>query len=155
MSAHSLKTCWQISTRLTIFLLVFLLWIQWPMREILWGNARLFNDFGQIVFAFFWVLAFAVACTTQSHLQLTSSERIKPRNSLWTSIWSLALTLPWALFVVYSGWPLLWHSVHDNEKFPDSYSPGFFLIKFALVLLPVGLLLAGWKSIMKASRVEY
>jgi len=154
MSAFNLKICRLISTRISIFLLVFLLWIQWPMRVFSGGNARLFNDLGQIVFAFFWVLAFAVACRTQSHLQLTSPVHQKTRHSPWRAAWRLLLTLPWAVFLVYSGWPLLLHSVHDNEKFPDSYSPGFFFIKLALVLLPVGWLLAGLRSIQKTGHVD-
>jgi len=155
MSALSLQTCWLISTRLSIFLLVFLLWIQWPMRVFLGGNSRLFNDIGQIVFAFFWVLAFAVACSTQSHLKLTSSVHPQPEREIWRATWSLIITLPWAVFVIYSAWPLLFHSLQDNEKFPDTYSPGFYLIKLALVLLPVGLLLAGLRAFRKASHVEF
>jgi TRAP-type mannitol/chloroaromatic compound transport system permease small subunit len=154
MSAFSFPTLWRKSFHLSIFVLVFLLWIQWPMRVFSGGNARLFNDIGQIVFAFFWVLAFAVACSTQSHLKLTSSVHSKPEHTIWRTTWSLMFTLPWAVFVIYSAWPLLWHSLQDNEKFPDTYSPGFYLIKLALVLLPVGLLSAGFRAFRKASHVE-
>jgi TRAP-type mannitol/chloroaromatic compound transport system permease small subunit len=64
------------------------------------------------------------------------------------------LSLPWAIFLVYSAWPLLINSWHENEKFPDSYSPGFYLIKLALILLPVGWTLSNILSINKAYRVK-
>jgi hypothetical protein len=53
MNGISFKNCWLITQALTIFLLVVFLWVQWPMRVVLLGNARLINDFGQIALGFF------------------------------------------------------------------------------------------------------
>ena len=65
------KNSWLTVKWLTIFLLIVLLWAQWPMRVLLLGNSRLINDMGQIVFSCFWCIAFALACVEQSHLQIS------------------------------------------------------------------------------------
>lgn len=152
MISKSLKFLWLVFLALPIFLLVVFLWAQWPMRVFASGNPRLINDMGQIAFAYFWVMAFAIACLSQSHLQISNSAApTKKGRRAWTGF---VLSLPWAIFLVYSAWPLLINSWHENEKFPDSYSPGFYLIKLALILLPVGWTLSNILSINKAYRVK-
>ena len=152
MISKSLKFLWLLFLALPIVLLVVFLWAQWPMRVFASGNPRLINDMGQIAFAYFWVMAFAIACLSQSHLQI--SNNAAPTKK-WRRAWTgFVLSLPWAIFLVYSAWPLLINSWHENEKFPDSYSPGFYLIKLALILLPVGWTLSNILSINKAYRVK-
>ena len=152
MISKSLKFLWLVFLTLPIVLLVVFLWAQWPMRVFASGNPRLINDMGQIAFAYFWVMAFAIACLSQSHLQISNNAApTKKGRRAWTGF---VLSLPWAIFLVYSAWPLLINSWHENEKFPDSYSPGFYLIKLALILLPVGWTLSNILSINKAYRVK-
>jgi TRAP-type C4-dicarboxylate transport system permease small subunit len=152
MISKSLKFLWLVFLALLIFLLVVFLWAQWPMRVFASGNPRLINDMGQIAFAYFWVMAFAIACLSQSHLQISNNAApTKKGRRAWTGF---VLSLPWAIFLVYSAWPLLINSWHENEKFPDSYSPGFYLIKLALILFPVGWTLSNILSINKAYRVK-
>lgn len=152
MISKSLKFLWLLFLALPIVLLVVFLWAQWPMRVFASGNPRLINDMGQIAFAYFWVMAFAIACLSQSHLQISNKAApTKKGRRAWTGF---VLSLPWAIFLVYSAWPLLINSWHENEKFPDSYSPGFYLIKLALILLPVGWTLSNILSINKAYRVK-
>ena len=152
MISKSLKFLWLVFLALPIVLLVVFLWAQWPMRVFASGNPRLINDMGQIAFAYFWVMAFAIACLSQSHLQISNNAApTKKGRRAWTGF---VLSLPWAIFLVYSAWPLLINSWHENEKFPDSYSPGFYLIKLALILLPVGWTLSNILSINKAYRVK-
>ena len=152
MISKSLKFLWLVFLALPIVLLVVFLWAQWPMRVFASGNPRLINDMGQIAFAYFWVMAFAIACLSQSHLQISNNAApTKKGRRAWTGF---VLSLPWAIFLVYSAWPLLINSWHENEKFPDSYSPGFYLIKLALILFPVGWTLSNILSINKAYRVK-
>ena len=152
MISKSLKFLWPVFLTLPIVLLVVFLWVQWPMRVFASGNPRLINDMGQIAFAYFWVMAFAIACLSQSHLQISNNAApTKKGRRAWTGF---VLSLPWAIFLVYTAWPLLINSWHENEKFPDSYSPGFYLIKLALILLPVGWTLSNILSINKAYRVK-
>lgn len=152
MISKSLKFLWPVFLTLPIVLLVVFLWVQWPMRVFASGNPRLINDMGQIAFAYFWVMAFAIACLSQSHLQISNNAApTKKGRRAWTGF---VLSLPWAIFLVYTAWPLLINSWHENEKFPDSYSPGFYLIKLALILLPVGWILSNILSINKAYRVK-
>jgi hypothetical protein len=42
---------------------------------------------------------------------------------------------PWAAFVLWSSWPQVAASVGSLEKFPETFNPGYFLIKIALALL--------------------
>lgn len=152
MISKSLKFLWLVFLALPIVLLVVFLWIQWPMRVFASGNPRLINDMGQIAFAYFWVMAFGIACLSQSHLQISNSGA--PTNAARRAWTGFILSLPWAIFLVYSAWPLLINSWHENEKFPDSYSPGFYLIKLALVLLASAWFVANIFSINKAYRVK-
>ena len=118
MISKSLKFLWLVFLTLPIVLLVVFLWAQWPMRVFASGNPRLINDMGQIAFAYFWVMAFAIACLSQSHLQISNNAApTKKGRRAWTGF---VLSLPWAIFLVYSAWPLLINSWHENEKFPDS-----------------------------------
>ena len=118
MISKSLKFLRLVFLALPIFLLVVFLWAQWPMRVFASGNPRLINDMGQIAFAYFWVMAFAIACLSQSHLQISNNAApTKKGRRAWTGF---VLSLPWAIFLVYSAWPLLINSWHENEKFPDT-----------------------------------
>ena len=45
------------------------------------------------------------------------------------------LVLPWAGFILVAGAPGVWQSVRGLEAFPDTFNPGFFLVKLAAWLL--------------------
>lgn len=131
-----------------VFLLILFLWVQWPLRLFTVGNPRLVNDMGQLAFACFWVIAFGMACLTKSHLQISNTSQ--PRNALRLAWLRFIVCAPWAFFLLYSAMPLLMNSWHEDEKFPDSYSPGFYLIKLALVWLALAWLLTNIFSLYKA-----
>jgi hypothetical protein len=152
MISKSLKFLWLVVLGMPIFLLVVFLWVQWPVRVFATGNPRLINDMGQIAFAYFWVMAFGIACLTQSHLQI--SNNAATTNATRRAWSSFVLSSPWAIFLFYSAWPLLINSWHENEKFPDSYSPGFYMIKLALVLLALAWVVTNILLIHKAYRVK-
>jgi len=152
MISKSLKFLWLVALGMPIFLLVVFLWVQWPVRVFATGNPRLINDMGQIAFAYFWVMAFGIACLTQSHLQI--SNNAATTNATRRAWSSFVLSSPWAIFLFFSAWPLLINSWHENEKFPDSYSPGFYMIKLALVLLVLAWVVTNILLIHKAYRVK-
>jgi TRAP-type mannitol/chloroaromatic compound transport system permease small subunit len=54
---------------------------------------------------------------------------------------SLIVLAPWALFIVYASWPMVVQSVRQLESFPETYNPGYFIVKLALVLLALLILL--------------
>ena len=45
--------------------------------------------------------------------------------------------VPWALFVLAAGWPLVARAVAVREAFPDTGNPGYFVVKGAMALLAV------------------
>ena len=47
------------------------------------------------------------------------------------------LLLPWALFVCLGSKDIVLNSIRGLEAFPDTYNPGYFLIKAALWILAV------------------
>jgi TRAP-type mannitol/chloroaromatic compound transport system permease small subunit len=154
MISFFLKNSWLTVKWLTIFLLVVLLWSQWPLRVLLLGNARLINDMGQIVFSCFWCVAFAMACVEQSHLQISLKTNKSIEQKFISRLLGFFIVFPWALFLTYSSWPLLINSWHEREKFPDSFSPGFYFIKLALFLFPVAWLIASSYSLRKTKHAQ-
>jgi TRAP-type mannitol/chloroaromatic compound transport system permease small subunit len=121
---------------------VILLFLQWPLRDLVQAYSREANDLGQWIFALFMAAAVTSATRERIHLAAdTFAQRYAPS-------WRLALAragallglLPWALFVLYASRNTVWMSVRQLESFPDTYNPGYFLVKLALWLL-AGLLL--------------
>ena len=47
------------------------------------------------------------------------------------------IVLPWSLYMCAASAPLAWQSLLQAEHFPDTLNPGYFLIKIALLVLPV------------------
>ena len=140
--------------RSSLVFLVLMLWLQWPLRVFSVGDARFVNDLGQIAFAFFTVVAFADATRHQSHLTIHSTAvavEEKKSKSQWLK--HLVL-LAWALFIVHAAWPLWVHSFQESEKFPDTYTRGFYFIKLALLLFPLSLVFYIANAFIKAVRDE-
>jgi TRAP-type mannitol/chloroaromatic compound transport system permease small subunit len=140
--------------RSSIFILVLTLWIQWPFRSFFGFDARLVNDIGQIAFAYFVVTAFADANRNQSHLRIYFDNSIHKQSDKFEWMKYLFIA-PWALFVIYSAWPIFLNSISENEKFPDSYTSGFYLIKLALLFLPLSFLYLVIQKLKKAIRDKF
>ena len=117
--------------------LMFLLWVQWPLREFLHSGYREANDLGQIVFAYYLAVAVSVASISGTHLHVlkkTSWINLHPSISVLPSAF---LTLPWALLLSWYSLPLILQSFYEHEKFPESLMSGFYFLKAALIFLPV------------------
>jgi len=116
---------------------VVLLFLQWPLRDLVQAYSREANDLGQWIFALF--IAGAVTAATRARIHLaadTFAQRYSPRVRDWISRLGALLGLaPWALFILYASRQTVWMSVRQLESFPDTYDPGYFLIKLALWLL--------------------
>jgi len=120
----------------------FLLFLQWPLRDLVQAYSREANDVGQWIFALF--MAAAVTAATRERIHLTADQlarRYAPSvRALIVRLGALIGLAPWALFVVYASRQSVWMSVRYLEGFPDTYNPGYFMIKVSLWLL-AGLLL--------------
>jgi len=120
----------------------FLLFLQWPLRDLVQAYSREANDVGQWIFALF--MAAAVTAATRERIHLAADQfarRYAPSvRALVVRLGALIGLAPWALFVMYASRQSVWMSVRYLEGFPDTYNPGYFMIKLSLWLL-AGLLL--------------
>jgi TRAP-type mannitol/chloroaromatic compound transport system permease small subunit len=121
---------------------VVLLFLQWPLRDLLQAYSREANDLGQWMFALFMAAAVTAATRARIHLAADNfAQRYAPAcRRLITRLGALLALAPWALFVLYASRQSVWMSLRHLESFPETYNPGYFLIKLALWLL-AGLLL--------------
>ena len=121
---------------------VILLFLQWPLRDLVQAYSREANDLGQWLFALFVAAAVTAATRHRIHLAAdTFAQRYTPSwRAALARAGALLGLLPWALFVLYASRNTVWMSVRQLESFPDTFNPGYFLVKLALWLL-AGLLL--------------
>jgi TRAP-type mannitol/chloroaromatic compound transport system permease small subunit len=123
--------------------LVLLLFLQWPLRDLVQCCSREANDLGQIVFALFVAVSMTAATRAGAHLAadaLAQRYSVRTRHRLRRAGALIGL-LPWAVFVLIASKPVVVSSVQLGENFPDTGNHGYFLIKLALWLL-AGLLIA-------------
>lgn len=123
--------------------LIVLLFLQWPLREIFRAYSREANDLGQIVFALYVAISVTAATRAGTHLAADIlAQRYSPRwrQRLHKAGMALAL-MPWAAFVIFSGAKIVIPSVAVWEAFPDTFNPGYFIIKIALWLMAALILL--------------
>jgi TRAP-type mannitol/chloroaromatic compound transport system permease small subunit len=117
--------------------IALLLFLQWPLREWVQAYSREANDLAQTLFALYVAIAVTAATRRQAHLTADAfAQRFcaATRNRL-ARIAALAIELPWALFVLYAAWPIVGQSVRQLEGFPETFNPGYFLVKVAVALL--------------------
>ncbi|HEX5212218.1 MAG TPA: TRAP transporter small permease subunit [Pseudolabrys sp.] len=114
--------------------LILLLFLQWPLRDIVRCCSREANDLGQIIFALFVAVSVTAATRAGTHLAAdTLAHRYPARTRLWVKrIGTAVSVLPWAIFVGVSGAGYVIPSVRGLEAFPDTANPGYFIIKAAL-----------------------
>ena len=117
--------------------LILLLFLQWPLRDLVGCCSRKANDLGQIIFALFVAVSVTAATRAGTHLAsdaLAHRFSAHTRHRLRQAAATLAV-LPWASFVFIASKPIVLTSLLGLEAFPDSYNPGYFIIKATLWLL--------------------
>ncbi len=117
--------------------LILLLFLQWPLRDIVRCCSRPANDLGQIAFALLVAVSVTAATRAGTHL---AADTLAQRYSLRTrhrlrQLGALVGMLPWALFIVYASKNFVLQSLFELEAFPDTFNPGYFIIKLALWLM--------------------
>jgi TRAP-type mannitol/chloroaromatic compound transport system permease small subunit len=119
--------------------LILLLFLQWPLRDIVRHYSREANDLGQIIFALFVAVSVTAATRAGTHLAAdTLAQRYSARTRLWLKrIGTAVSVLPWALFVVFAGASFVVPSVLGLEAFADTDNPGYFIIKAALWVMAI------------------
>jgi TRAP-type mannitol/chloroaromatic compound transport system permease small subunit len=117
--------------------LSLLLFLQWPLRDLVQAYSREANDLAQCLFALYVSLAIVYATRRSSHLAVDAwAYRYPARTRAWLlRAGTLCALLPWSVFIMYVGWPMVLQSITGLEKFPDTFNPGYFLIKGSAMLL--------------------
>ena len=126
--------------RAALFLVLpvsLLLFLQWPLREIVHGYSREANDLAQIFFALYVAVAVTAATREGSHLAAdTFARRFSPRwRGRLHRFACVAILIPTALLILHSGAPAAWFSLLQLERFPETRDPGYFLVRLAALLL--------------------
>ena len=135
---------------------VLLLFLQWPLRDLVHGYSREANDLGQIFFALFVAVSVTAATRASTHLAADTlahrySERTRHRLRKIGAVFGL---LPWALLILVTSRASVWQSLTGREAFPDTSNPGYFLIKLALWLMAGTVLLQAIADILRRAPVE-
>jgi TRAP-type mannitol/chloroaromatic compound transport system permease small subunit len=114
-----------------------LLFLQWPLRDLVQAFSRDANDLAQWLFALYVSLALTFASREGTHLAADAlAQRYRPRTrDRLRRVGNLVAVLPWSLFILVAGAPFVWQSLRQLEGFPDTYNPGYFLVKVAAWLL--------------------
>lgn len=128
-------------TSVLVVPLALLLFVQWPLREWVQAWSRQANDAAQIVFAVYVAVAITAASRANTHLAAVNPTDHKVRHARHAAVWRTGLVLacvgPWALFMLWAAAPNIASSVMGLERFGETLTPGYFVIKLALGLLLV------------------
>ena len=119
--------------------LILLLFLQWPLRDAVQCCSRQANDLGQIFFALLVAVSVTAATRAGTHLAAdTLAHRYTKRTRhRLRQICAAVGLIPWSLFILYASKNFVWLSLRELELFPDTFNPGYFLIKLALWLMAV------------------
>lgn len=114
-----------------------LLFAQWPLRDLVHAYSNSANDLAQWLFALYISLAMTYATRERTHLAAdTLARRYSAAvRDLIARAGALCCVLPWSLFFLVASWPMVLQSVRQLEQFPETYNPGYFLIKVSAWLL--------------------
>ena len=114
-----------------------LLFVQWPLRDLVHAYSTDANDLAQWLFALYVSLALTYATREGSHLAAdTIARRYSARTrAAIARAGALCCVAPWSLFFLLASWPMVAQSVRQLETFPETYSPGYFLLKASAWLL--------------------
>jgi len=120
-----------------------LLFLQWPLRELVQAYSREANDLAQLLFAIYVGGAVSYASRRQTHLAVDAfaprySPGIRAKLAHWVAA---AVLIPWSSVLLYASWPIVVQSVRQLEAFPETFNPGYFVIKLALCFMAALVLL--------------
>jgi TRAP-type C4-dicarboxylate transport system permease small subunit len=129
--------------------LALLLFLQWPLREWVQAGSREANDLGQILFAFYAACALTYATRSGGHLAVdaVASRYAVPLRRLMRRCLAL-FAAAWCGWMLWLAWAPTLQSVLQRESFPESFNPGYFQLRVALLLL---LLLAALQALADAA----
>jgi TRAP-type mannitol/chloroaromatic compound transport system permease small subunit len=119
-----------------VLAVVFLLFVQNPLREYV-GRGQFFaNDMGQLAHAAVFMIGVAYAWRWDRQVRVDLFYRsMGPRmRAVVNLLGTVFLLLPWLAFVTRDALPTMIESVQIVERFPETGSPGFFAMKSLLLI---------------------
>jgi TRAP-type mannitol/chloroaromatic compound transport system permease small subunit len=134
--------------------LVVLLFLQWPLREVFGAYSRGANDLGQWIFALYVAISVTAATRERTHLAADAlAQRYSERRRIQLARLGAVLGLaPWSLFVLFSSKSIVVSSIAGLETFPDTYNPGYFIIKAAIWVLALLMLAQAVVEVFRPAR---
>jgi TRAP-type mannitol/chloroaromatic compound transport system permease small subunit len=118
-----------------VLAVVFLLFVQNPLREYL-GRGQFFaNDMGQLSHAAVFMIgcAYAWRWDRQVRMDLFYRNMSARTRAAVNLLGTMFLLLPWLALVTWDAVPNVIESVRHLEGFPETGSPGFFVMKSLLL----------------------
>jgi len=117
--------------------LIVLLFLQLPLREIVHAGNNADNDFGQVIFAAFFMLGIPFAMRHDAHVRVDIFyQRLTVRQRAAIDlIGTVLLLLPWLALVGWYSLPIVLNSLFEMEKFAETYTRGYFILKLQLFFL--------------------
>jgi TRAP-type mannitol/chloroaromatic compound transport system permease small subunit len=127
-----------------------LLFVQWPLREVVQAYSREANDLAQVLFAIYAGIAITYATRRDAHLAVEAfaSRRTAAVRSCIARAAAVLVLVPWSAFLLYAAWPLLANSVRQWEAFPETFNPGYWALKLAVGLMAVLVLLQALVTVL-------
>jgi hypothetical protein len=131
------------------------------LRDWLQRYSREANDLGQILFSLYVAVAIYAASVARTHLAAhatftpaqAADTSPAPRSLAPWRAWAALLCVgPWALFMLWTSGGSMADAVRGWERFPDTFNPGYFVIKLALGLLVLLVLLHALQTVWRSLR---
>jgi len=115
---------------------IALLFGQLPLREWVGGGHILANDFGQIAHAAVFMFGLSYALRWDRHIRMdVFYRRWSPRRqALVNLVGCVFFVVPWCGVMIVFGWSIMVRAVEALERFPETWSAGYFLFKVILIL---------------------
>jgi TRAP-type C4-dicarboxylate transport system permease small subunit len=142
-----------VGSRFLVLPLSLLLFLQWPLRDLVHAYSREANDLAQVIFAIYVAIAVTVATRRGTHLAADAlAHRYAPRwRALLARAAALGVLAPFALLVLYHGAGPAWTSLLQLERFPETLNPGYFLIRAAVLALAALVLVQALRDLFAPS----
>ena len=128
-----------------VLAIIILLFMQWPLRDVMQGWSREANDLGQWMFALYVAASITKASRDDAHFHSKGlGIWLSPAHKILLRKIGLILGLiPWAGFILWSGMPMLLRSIVQAERFPDTANPFYFMIRLSLFLMALLIVMQG------------
>lgn len=115
---------------------VGLLFLQWPLRDLMQGYSTQANDAAQVLFALYVACALTAATRRDTHLRAhLTDHRAQPEGRSTMPSLRTFLLVAWAALLLVASFASVLQSALGMEHFPETGNPGYFLIRMALWLL--------------------